>query len=102
MQIEFESKNLDVTPSLQQYAREKLDKIEKRWGDRITRVRVFISDINSTKGGTDKHCTIEARLAGIEPAVAEATAEKAYDAVNASVDKLIRVLEHETKNCHAH
>jgi len=102
MELEFEFKNLDNSPSLQQHTRDKLDKIERRWGDRITRIRVFFSDVNADKGGADKHCTIEARLAGMEPLVAEALADKAYDAVNVTVDKLIRVLEHETKRRRGH
>lgn len=98
MQIEFESENLDITQSLQQYAREKLTKIEKRWDDRITRLRVYLNDTNSSKGGIDKHCTMEARVAGIDPVVAETTTEKAYDAINATVDKLKRALEHKIES----
>lgn len=98
MHIEFESENLDITQPLEQYAREKLTKIEKRWGDRITRVRVYINDTNSGKGGIDKHCTMEARVHGIEPVVAEATTEEAYDAMNVTVDKLKRALEHEIES----
>jgi len=98
MQTEFESENLDVTPALRQYVEEKLGKISRRWDDRITRVRVFLKDTNSTKGGVDKQCTMEARLAGIDPVVAETTAGDAYEAVDLNVDKLIRALEHATKS----
>lgn len=102
MQIEFESENLDITQSLEQYAREKLMKVEKRWDDRITRVRVYLNDTNSAKGGVDKHCTMEARVSGIDPVVAEATTEKAYDAINVTVDKLRRALEHQIESRKAH
>ncbi len=102
MQIEFESENLDITHSLQAYARDKLAKIEKRWGDRITRLRVYLKDTNSTKGGADKHCTMEARVAGIEPVAAESTAVEAYSAIKSTVDKLARALEHELASREAH
>lgn len=98
MQIEFESVNLEITSALKQYIEDKLGKVEKRWGDRITRLRVFMNDTNSTKGGIDKQCTMEARLAGIDPVVAETTASEAYEAVDLNVDKLIRALEHATKS----
>ncbi len=102
MQVEIESENLDVTEALEQYARDKLNKIEKRWDDRITRMRVYLEDINSTKGGNDKHCTMEARVAGIEPVVAETTADEAYAAIKTTVDKLARALEHELESRKAH
>lgn len=98
MQIEFESENLDITPSLERYAYDKLRKISKRWDDRITRVRVFLNDTNSTKGGADKQCTMEVRVAGIEPVVARTTAFEAYDAINSTVNKLVRALEHAVKS----
>lgn len=102
MQVELESENLDVTEALEQYARDKLSKIEKRWDNRITRMRVYIEDTNSTKGGNDKHCTMEARVAGIEPVVAETTADEAYAAIKTTVDKLTRALEHELESRKAH
>ena len=98
MQIEFESENLDITPSLEQYAQDKLGKIRRRWDDRITRICIFLNDTNSTKGGADKHCTMEARVSGLEPVIAETTATEAYEAVNATVGKLVRALEHATRN----
>lgn len=97
MQVEFESENLYITSALEQYIEEKLGKVDKRWGERITRVRVFLDDTNSTKGGVDKHCTMEARLAGLDPVVAETTASEAYKAIDLNVDKLIRALEHAIK-----
>lgn len=103
MQLEIESENLDVTDALEQYARDKLGKIEKRWDDRITRIRVFIEDTNSTtKGGNDKHCTMEARVTGIDPVVAKTTADEAYAAIKTTVDKLSRALEHELESRRAH
>jgi len=103
LQVELESENLDVTEALEQYARDKLSKIEKRWDNRITRMRVYIEDTNSTtKGGNDKHCTMEARVAGIEPVVAETTADEAYAAIKTTVDKLTRALEHELESRKAH
>lgn len=40
-----------------------------RFGDRITRVEVHLSDENSSKKSTngDKRCAIEARLTGLQP-----------------------------------
>ena len=38
-----------------------------RFGDRITRVEVHMSDANGGKGGDDKRCLLEARLANLQP-----------------------------------
>lgn len=95
MQIEFEAANLDASAALQQHAGDKLHRVERRWGDRITRVRIHINDINSKKGGIDKRCTMEARVAGINPVAVDATMLDAYDAVGKAADKLERALEHQ-------
>lgn len=94
MQIEWQYEHLDHSDALQEFAEKKLDRIDRRWGDRITRLRIFVSDINANKGGVDKHCTMEARVAGIDPVVAETMAADIYDAVKGAVDKLVHALEH--------
>lgn len=103
MQIEYESEHLHISDALKQHVESELDKVEKRWGDRLTRIRVFIKDVNSSsKGGVDKHCLLEARPAGTHPLSAENTADDAYDAVKGAAEKLERVLEHELESRKAH
>lgn len=95
MQIEFESESSLMSDALKQHAENELRKVERRWGDQLTRIRVFIKDVNSSgKGGVDKHCLIEARPAGTNPVSAENSAVDAYDAVKGAAEKLKRVLEH--------
>ncbi|WP_280356132.1 HPF/RaiA family ribosome-associated protein [Nocardia otitidiscaviarum] len=64
-------------------ARERIADVLGRFGDRITRVEVYLSDENGDKGGEDdKKCTLEARPAGQGPVVVThkaATIEQAYD-----------------------
>jgi len=59
-----------------------------RFDSRLTRVEVFIKDINGDKGGEDKHCTIEARPRGMDPMAAEHEAGSILVAVTAAADKL--------------
>lgn len=95
MQLEIEPERLDVTEALEQHVRRSLSTVDRRWGDRITRVTLYLKDLNSQqKGGVDKHCTFEARVAGMDPLIAEDTAADAYDAVKGAADKLERVVEH--------
>lgn len=94
MQIEIEPERIHVTEALEQHVRDSLSAIDRRWGDRITRVTMHLKDINSAgKGGIDKHCTLEARPAGLKPVAAENTAADAYDAVKGAAAKLEKVLE---------
>lgn len=94
MQLELEGEHIQISDAMESHVRKCLSTVEKRWGDRLTRVEMHLKDINSkNKGGVDKHCTFEARPAGLNPLTAEDTAEDAYDAIKGAADKLERVLE---------
>lgn len=93
MQIEIEPERIHVTEALEQHVHDSLSGVNRRWGDRITRVTMHLKDVNSAaKGGIDKHCTFEARPAGVDPLAAEHTADDAYDAVKGAAEKLEKVL----------
>ena|SRR5438067_2114158 len=64
-----------------------------QYGDRLRRVEIYLQDVNSHKGGTDKRCSIEAHLAGLEPVVVHEIAPDVDAAVDAAVDKLSRAME---------
>jgi len=69
--------------------------IAPRYGDRLRRVEVYLQDTNADKGGVDTRCSIEVHLAG-RPAVAvDARAEDVDGAVDAALEKVLRVLEHQ-------
>ena len=66
-----------------------------RYSDRITRVEVYLNDLNSIKGGShDKRCLMEARLAGLGPVAAEHEAESVTLAIDGAMEKLERAIEH--------
>ena len=66
----------------------------QRFGDRISRVEVHLSDVNAGKSGdADKHCTMEARVDGLPPMAASADAETVRGAIGAASRKLQRVLD---------
>lgn len=70
-----------------------------RFGDRITRVEVHLTDENSSSksGDNDKRCVMEARLAGLQPITVSdqgATVEQALDGAADKLEKsLSRTLE---------
>lgn len=70
MQIQVNTDNqIDGTAAMISYCQAIVqDKLE-RFGDRITRVEVHLTDVNGRKkaGGNDKRCLLEVRLAGLQP-----------------------------------
>ncbi|HSW06920.1 HPF/RaiA family ribosome-associated protein [Aquabacterium sp.] len=66
----------------------------QRFGERITRVEAHLSDVNSqTRSSTDDiHCTLEARLVGLEAVVVKDHAGNAHQAIEGAVRKLKRAV----------
>ncbi len=66
----------------------------RRWSERVTRVEVHLSDLNSHKGGAaDKRCVMEARLGGLQPVAVTNRAATLEEAVAGAANKLTRSLE---------
>jgi ribosome-associated translation inhibitor RaiA len=66
-----------------------------RFRDRITRVEVFLGDENSRakSGQNDKRCTMEARLAGLQPVAVTEQAESLDQAMRGAAEKLEKTLD---------
>jgi len=64
-----------------------------RFSDRVTRVEVHLNDVNKQKGGEDKRCLIEARLAGRNPVAVSHQAGTIPLALDGATDKLLRRLD---------
>jgi ribosome-associated translation inhibitor RaiA len=64
-----------------------------RFHDRVRRVEVYLQDQNSHKKGVDKHCAIEAHIAGLAAVAVTDDASSVDEAVSGAVDKLLRTLE---------
>jgi len=94
MQIQVHTNdNIQGGESLIQWAQEEAANKLARFREHVTRVEVFLSDVDAGKSGVDdKRCVIEARPAGRQPVAATAEAAKVADAVAAALDKLVRSL----------
>jgi hypothetical protein len=79
-----------LAQTIDDMARDSLD----RFSDRITRVEIHLSDVNSHKPGDDDiRCMIEARPAGHKPIATSHHAGLVEDAVLGALEKLERALE---------
>lgn len=65
-----------------------------RFGDKITRVEVHLSDETGPKsGGVDKRCLMEARLAGLKPVAVSHEGKTLEEAYDGAAKKMQRMLE---------
>lgn len=95
MELEINNgEGVERSPALEAYVQQRTERLEHRHGDRLTRIRVFLKDVNAGKGGIDKVCTMEARPAGHDPIAVVARDEDLYAAVRDAERKLEKALEH--------
>src|SRR5437879_9407582 len=62
MDTEIRILGIDLTGALQLYIERRLRSSLSRFGGRVGRVRVRITDVNGPRGGPDKSCHISAEL----------------------------------------
>ena len=90
MEIAVHTPHIDVSdPDLADHVRDVLG----RFSDRLTRVEVFIKDMNADKGGIDMHCTVEARPRGLDPIAIDHVAETVREALHGAVKKMQTALD---------
>ena len=65
-----------------------------RYGDRITRVEAHLSDADgqARSSAGEIHCTLEARLVGLDAVVVKAHAGNAHEAIDGAVRRLRRAV----------
>ena len=90
MKIQFNTdNNIEGTQGLEAFVSEKVNHALERFEDKITRFEVHLSDLNADKGGArDIHCTIEARVKGIQPVVVDSKDESNEAALVSAIDKM--------------
>lgn len=95
MLVQFNTdKNIEGREALAQEVEASVTDALSRFSDRITRVEVHVSDVNSHKGGDDdKRCVLEARPKGRDPVSATHQAATLQLALDGATEKLRRVLD---------
>lgn len=94
MQIQVNTdRNIEGDDRLVREVKETVARSLQRFGERITRVEVHLSDVNAEKGGRDIRCVMEARAAGLDPVAVDELAEDVEQAVRGAVGKLRRALD---------
>ena len=97
MQIQiYSDHHITGSPQLAGHVQALVRDTLERYSDRITRVEVHLSDLNSGgKGGsTDKRCLMEARIGGVGAISADHEAPTVELAIDGAMEKLERAVEH--------
>ena len=95
MQIQFNTdESVDGHEALGRHAESVARKALQRFGDHLTRVEIHLHDVNGDKSSAkDKHCLIEARLAGRRPIAVREQADSLHQALDGATRKLVRRLD---------
>lgn len=79
---------------LTEYVTSTVESAVRRFSDRLTRVEVHLKDVNSHKSAdNDKHCALEARLAGLDPLTVKAEGGSVEEALDAATEKLVKTID---------
>lgn len=95
MQIQFNTdESVDGHEALGRHAEGVARKALQRFDGHLTRVEIHLRDVNGEKASArDKHCLIEARLAGRRPVAVREQADSLHQALDGATRKLVRRLD---------
>ena len=82
MRIDIQGHGFTATQALRVYVARRVQLALECCADRITRTTVRLSDINGPRGGVDKRCQIQVRLATLADVVVEDTETDLYFAID--------------------
>ena len=94
MEIQVNFGGVKSSDSVTNYAITEARAALERFAERVTRVEIHLKDMNGPKAGIDSRCTIEVRLAGLQPMAVDHTAADFHQAIDGAAQKLQRAVEH--------
>lgn len=69
MKTTIHSTGIEVDPPLREHIERRTQLSLSRLSERISRIEIYLSDLNGPRGGVDKHCKIEVHLTNLPVAV---------------------------------
>jgi ribosomal subunit interface protein len=97
MQILVNPGDVKSSTAIEQHVLDEVDGALKHFADRITRVEVHLRDLNAHKSGVDKRCTMEARIAGLQPIAVDNDSNDLYQAIKGAAGKLERAVRNKVE-----
>ena len=92
MKLDIQTTGFSLTDSLKNYTTTHMQFALSRNDALILRARVWLADINGPRGGVDKRCQIELKLAGQNNIVIEDIETDLYVAIDRASERCMRTL----------
>ena len=92
MIINITAQHFELSQAIHTFAHDKVESAFARFGDDVTSVDFFFSDINGPKGGPDKRAVIRVQLRNRRQVTVESLHHDLYIAINKASSKARRVV----------
>lgn len=102
MRLDIRGQHIEVTTALHAHAARRLQFALGRFGQRIARVAVRLTDLNGPRGGMDKQCQMVAEMAPGGKVIVEAIDADLYAAITQAADRLGRAVARELERQREH
>jgi ribosome-associated translation inhibitor RaiA len=102
MKIQINVGDAERGAALSEFAEAEIQKMLGRFADRVTRVEVHLRDVNGPREGVDQRCSIEIRVAGLDPFAVDADAAEMGVAIREAAGKAQRALDRRIGKREAH
>ena len=102
MQIQINPGDVPASDAIDRHVRDEVERALRVFGERVTRVEVHLHDENGQKGGLDKRCIMEARVAGLKPIAVQQDGDDLYLVIKQTAEKLQRAVGHRLERHEAH
>jgi len=92
MRLEIRGRHVQITDTTRTYVERRLSFALDRFAERIRIVRLKVGDVNSCRGGVDKHCQLSLSFTHSSPITLEGrdlTVQGAIDRVFSKVGRLV-------------
>ncbi len=96
MLIQINYGDIQGSDTIEQHIHEQVERALSNLGEQVTRVEVHLRDDKQKRDAhDDKRCTMEVRLAGLEPFVVEERGADIYTVISDAADKVKRIARRE-------
>ena len=100
MRLEIRSQDLEIGQGLRGSIERRLRFVLGRFGTRIARVTVYLTDLNGPRGGMDKRCRIVVRLVRAGQVFVEDTDTDLGAVVDRATDRVGQAVRRELERRH--
>ncbi|MEQ9453317.1 MAG: HPF/RaiA family ribosome-associated protein [Phycisphaeraceae bacterium] len=90
MNVHVHALNIDHSETLKNHVQNRISTALERFGKRVGKVIVRLSDLNGPRGGQDMYCQMQVDVLGCGLLIVEQTDADVYHAVDQAADRIKR------------